>query len=185
MIPVPVLSHRRIAALGGAAAAAVCLPVLVLLVIVAGPPPAPEAAATSVPGANVPRGGGSTRAVGGITVAAELAPKVEALLVAARSDGVTLGGSGYRTTEEQIRLRRAHCGSTDYAIYRQPSSECHPPTAVPGQSMHERGLAIDFTCGRRLVTRVDRCFVWLVDNASRYGLFNLPSEPWHWSTTGA
>ena len=72
MIPVPVLSHRRIAALGGAAAAAVCLPVLVLLVIVAGPPPAPEAAATSVPGANVPRGGGSTRAVGGITVAAEL-----------------------------------------------------------------------------------------------------------------
>ena len=21
-------------------------------------------------------------------------------------------------------------------------------------------------------------------NASRYGLYNLPSEPWHWSTNG-
>ena len=25
---------------------------------------------------------------------------------------------------------------------------------------------------------------FLADNAASYGLFNLPSEPWHWSTTG-
>ncbi len=25
---------------------------------------------------------------------------------------------------------------------------------------------------------------WLAANASSYGFYNLPSEPWHWSTTG-
>jgi D-alanyl-D-alanine carboxypeptidase len=28
------------------------------------------------------------------------------------------------------------------------------------------------------------CFVWLAANAGTYGLKNLPSEPWHWSTNG-
>ena len=27
-------------------------------------------------------------------------------------------------------------------------------------------------------------FVWLAANAGRFGFSNLPSEPWHWSTTG-
>jgi hypothetical protein len=25
----------------------------------------------------------------------------------------------------------------------------------------------------------------LADNASRFGFFNLPSEPWHWSVNGS
>jgi LAS superfamily LD-carboxypeptidase LdcB len=52
--------------------------------------------------------------------------------------------------------------------------------------MHERGLAIDFTCngGGAIGSRSSPCFQWLSGNASSYGFYNLPSEPWHWSTNG-
>ena len=51
--------------------------------------------------------------------------------------------------------------------------------------MHEQGLAIDFTNNGRLISsRSDPAFQWLSGNASRFGLYNLPSEPWHWSTNG-
>jgi len=86
---------------------------------------------------------------------------------------------------EQIALRRAHCGSSDYAIYQAPSSACSPPTARPGTSMHEKGLAIDFTCGGGgTISQGSACFGWLDGHAAGHGLHNLPSEPWHWSTMG-
>jgi len=51
--------------------------------------------------------------------------------------------------------------------------------------MHEQGLAIDFTHGGRIISsRSSVAFQWLIANASRYGLYNLPSEPWHWSVNG-
>jgi D-alanyl-D-alanine carboxypeptidase len=51
--------------------------------------------------------------------------------------------------------------------------------------MHERGLAIDFTSGGQTIqSRSHPAFQWLSANASSYGLYNLPSEPWHWSTNG-
>ncbi len=28
------------------------------------------------------------------------------------------------------------------------------------------------------------CYRWLVTNAATYGLYNLPTEAWHWSTNG-
>ena len=34
------------------------------------------------------------------------------------------------------------------------------------------------------MTHASPCYQWLAANASHYGLFNLPSEPWHWSVTG-
>jgi hypothetical protein len=34
------------------------------------------------------------------------------------------------------------------------------------------------------VSSGDACFNWLQTNAASYGLYNLPSEPWHWSTNG-
>src|SRR4029077_2450992 len=82
---------------------------------------------------------------GGIYVNAQIADNVSALLAAAEADGVPLAGWGYRDTSAQIALRQAHCGSSQYAIYAMPSYQCSPPTAPPGASMHERGLAIDFT----------------------------------------
>ena len=46
-------------------------------------------------------------------------------------------------------------------------------------------MAIDFTSSGRLITsRSDPAFIWLRNNAATYGLYNLPSEPWHWSTNG-
>ena len=120
--------------------------------------------------------------VGKIRVARQIAPKLEALLAAAQADGIHLSGGGYRSSQSQVELRRKHCGPSDYDIYEKPSNQCHPPTARPGRSMHERGLAIDFTRdGRLLKTRDDPGFRWLAQHAKRFGLYNLPSEPWHWS----
>lgn len=123
--------------------------------------------------------------VRGITVASEIADNLERLLAAAEADGLPLSGGGYRSSEGQIAARRANCGSSDYAIYEMPASACNPPTARPGMSMHERGLAVDFASGGRLISsRRDPAFAWLADNAAPSGFYNLPEEPWHWSTNG-
>lgn len=137
------------------------------------PPPPPSSSAPPL------------RTVQGVTVHADIADDVDALLTAAKADGVALSGWGYRSTERQIELRRANCGPTYYDIWIRPASTCSPPTAVPGRSLHEQGRAIDFTeNGRTITSRSSAGFRWLADNAASYGLFNLPSEPWHWSTNG-
>ena len=122
---------------------------------------------------------------GSITVDSSLAGNLQSMLNAAAADGNNLCGGGYRDPSAQIALRRAHCGSSNYAIYEAPSSACSPPTARPGTSNHEQGLAIDFTCnGGGALGRSSSCFSWLSANANSYGLYNLPSEPWHWSNDG-
>ena len=109
---------------------------------------------------------------------------VEGKLLGAEADGVRMSGWGYRSKQRQIELRREHCGPTHYDVWEKPSSQCRPPTATPGRSMHERGLAIDFTQGGHALTRESPGFQWLLRNAARFGLRNLPSEPWHWSVNG-
>jgi hypothetical protein len=123
---------------------------------------------------------------GSITVASSIVDNTQSLLNAAAADGIMLCGGGYRSSQQQIETRRANCGDSYYDIYQKPSSECSPPTAPPGSSMHERGLAIDFTCngGGAISSQSSPCFQWLAANASSYGFYNLPSEPWHWSTNG-
>lgn len=122
---------------------------------------------------------------GSITVAGDIAANVAALLGAAAADGIQLCGGGYRDPQDQIDLRIAHCGPTYYDIYEKPASQCDPPTARPGTSLHEQGLAIDFTCnGGGTVARGTACWDWLVANANDYGLYNLPTESWHWSVNG-
>ncbi|HEX2565175.1 MAG TPA: M15 family metallopeptidase [Acidimicrobiales bacterium] len=121
-----------------------------------------------------------------ITIDGSLAHNLEALLLAAWRDGVDLCGGGYRDRDQQVRLRIQHCGSSDYAIYQMPSGSCSPPTAVPGTSMHERGLAVDFRCaGHGMLGRSSPCFAWMAAHAAAFGLFNLSSEPWHWSVDGS
>ncbi len=120
-----------------------------------------------------------------ILVNAEVAGRVASLLGAAWSDGVELGGGGYRDRESQILLRRAHCGSSGYAIFEMPAGECSPPTARPGRSQHELGLAIDFTQNGAILSSGSAGFAWMQAHAAEYGFFNLPSEAWHWSTTGS
>ena len=127
-------------------------------------------------------GSGDIVEVGGIQVHSSIAGNLQALLAAAAADGTPLSGSGFRDPSQQIALRRQNCGGSDYAVYNASPSSCSPPTARPGSSMHERGLAIDFrNCGSHSTA----CYQWLAANASRFGFHNLPSEAWHWSTTGS
>ena len=122
---------------------------------------------------------------GSITVDSSLAGNLQSMLNAAAADGNNLCGGGYRDPSAQIALRRSNCGTSNYAIYEAPSSACSPPTARPGTSNHEQGLAIDFTYqGRVIGSRSSPAFQWLAAHAASYGFYNLPSEPWHWSVNG-
>jgi peptidoglycan hydrolase CwlO-like protein len=121
---------------------------------------------------------------GSTTVAGEIGENVQGLYNAAGDQGVPLCGSGYRDPEQQIQLRREHCGTSQYAIYEMPSYQCNPPTARPGASMHEQGLAIDFTCSGGSIVSGGSCDNFLKSTADDYGLYNLPSEIWHYSTNG-
>ena len=93
-----------------------------------------------------------------------------------------IGGWGWRSHARQIELREKHCGTSNYDIWEKPASQCRPPTARPGYSSHQDGLAIDFYCNNTLLQK-NNCsgaFKWLDCHAAEYGLINLPSEPWHW-----
>jgi LAS superfamily LD-carboxypeptidase LdcB len=152
------------------------------------------ALAARLPATRPPSGGGSRPplpsggnivTVRGIQVHESIADNLDRMLGAASADGISLSGGGYRSPQAQIETRRRNCGTSDYAIYEMPPSQCSPPTARPGTSMHERGLAIDFTYGGRVInSRSSPAYQWLAGHAASYGFYNLPSEPWHWSTNG-
>lgn len=150
---------------------------------------APPRVAAAAPASNrglsraAPSGGGrvALTTVAGFTVNASIADQLGAMLSAASAAGINLGGGGYRDPTAQQQLRNANC--PDPA--NSPPSACSPPTARVGQSMHESGLAIDFTANGSLIqSRDSEGFRWLAANAGSYGFSNLPSEPWHWSTNG-
>lgn len=132
--------------------------------------------------------------VSGIEVHASIADDVAGLLAAAEADGIVLGGFGWRSHIRQHELRRINgCpndGSWTHSANEDPSqwapaSACRIPTARPGFSNHESGLAIDFTYrGSSITSRSSVAFIWLANNAATFGLYNLPSEPWHWSVNG-
>jgi hypothetical protein len=115
-----------------------------------------------------------------------LTTRLSQMVAAAQADGLTLGGWNYRSNAQQIELRKQHCGTSQYAIYEMPASQCNPPTAVPGTSRPEFGLAVDFTCNGSAIgnSGTSPCFLWLKSHAAAYGFKNLPSENWHWSADG-
>jgi D-alanyl-D-alanine carboxypeptidase-like protein len=122
---------------------------------------------------------------GSVEVAGDIARNVQGLLNQANSEGVTnICGYGFRDPSEQVALRRAHCGSSNYAIYQAPASYCSPPTARPGMSNHEQGLAIDFTSGGRTIGCSGSVYNFLERRAADYGLYPYSAECWHWSTDG-
>jgi hypothetical protein len=116
-----------------------------------------------------------------IDVSVKIAAQVKQLVDDAKKDGINFSGGGYRSIDEQIALRSTN-GCPD--IWTAPADSCGTPTAIPGSSMHEKGEAIDFQEDGVTLTSGSEGFNWLVQNASKYGLKNLPSEAWHWSTTG-
>jgi len=148
----------------------------------------------SLPTSGVPIA--QTVVVQGVRVHTSIASRIDAMVTDAKAAGINLSGGGWRDPTTQIRLRRQNCGTSNYEIYQKPAGQCRPPTARPGSSRHERGLAIDIRCdgtiipqcpskrGGRCVAPNNRCWVWLEANAANYGMKPLRSEAWHWSTDG-
>lgn len=116
-------------------------------------------------------------AAGPFVVDTTLAPQIAALLRDSAAAGLTIGGSGARSNQRQKELYAQNCRG----------GRCRPPTAVPGTSQHEWALAVDLTCqgGSAFSFGRSLCYPWMLSNAARYGLKQLPSEAWHFSTTGA
>ena len=140
----------------------------------------PEPQPLEIP-ADVVNGPPALENVDGIVVHERLAPFVRTLLAEAEVAGVSLEGGGYRNRTAQQRLRIKNCPDPANSA---PSS-CSPPTARVGESLHEYGLAVDFTSGGALI--VDRnhpAYRFLEANASWSGLEVHPQEPWHWSFGG-
>jgi hypothetical protein len=120
---------------------------------------------------------------GTFTLCRRISSNVQSMINKAWSEGYRISGWGYRSHETQIALRtKNHCPD----VNTSPASDCRPPTAIPGTSMHESGLAVDLTCDGQtaIQTHDNRCFIWLTTNAASFGLQNLGSEPWHWSVDG-
>jgi LAS superfamily LD-carboxypeptidase LdcB len=109
-----------------------------------------------------------------------MAAAVDALVSEAARAGVRLSGTGWRSSADQRELRRRNCGTSRYAVEDMPANTCRPPTARPGESRHEWGLAVDLKAMGPGTVAAE----WMHRNAARYGLFNLPGEPWHWSVDG-
>jgi len=121
-------------------------------------------------------------------VNSQISGQVYAMLQDAWSDGVEMTGGGFRTMAQQIELRTTN-GCPD--IYDSPSSSCSVPTARPGYSNHQMGLAIDFhgvhnnaTVDGYKADPNNETWVWLTNNANFYGLYQYTAEAWHWSVDG-
>lgn len=95
-----------------------------------------------------------------------IADNFDAMVAAAKKDGVDLQiESGWRSRQEQEVLYQKYLNGTGNLA------------AKPGTSNHESGQAIDFK-------NTPGAFEWLEANAARFGLKNLPGEPWHYSVNG-
>jgi len=142
--------------------------------------------------------------VDGVVVNAFIAANIDAMVKAAKADGIKLTGGGFRVMQRQIDLRRTngcpadHLGSKDAnGFYNHdtleanknatsPTSRCGTPTAPPGYSNHQMGLAVDWSSNGSLIgSHGNSGYKWLDANAQKYGFYNFPAEPWHWSVDGS
>lgn len=122
-----------------------------------------------------------TTIVYGTTVHRSVAYAYRRMVDDASKAGIAISGGGFRTKQRQIELRKIN-GCPD--VWTAPASSCRVPTAIPGRSLHEIGMAVDVASAGRSLSSKSPAFRWLRANAGKYGFVNLPSEPWHWSITG-
>ena len=123
-----------------------------------------------------------------IQIHADVWPKLERLLMAARGDGINLlVASGYRSFATQSSLK------TNYKVLY--GSGANAFSADQGYSEHQLGTAVDFTTptsGLALLQVGDPAYKWLLENAHDYGfILSYPPnnsyykfEPWHWRYVG-
>ncbi|MDO8658964.1 MAG: D-alanyl-D-alanine carboxypeptidase family protein [Candidatus Parcubacteria bacterium] len=138
-----------------------------------------DASAPTGPAPLCPEGIQRTRS--GMFACGSIAQKLDGMIDAARNAGLNITGGGYRTVEAQRVLRIKNCNGNE----TDRKATCNPPTAIPGASRHNNGLAFDLKCEGSLIrNNTNACFVWLKTNARTFGFSNLKSEQWHWSTDG-
>jgi hypothetical protein len=82
--------------------------------------------------------------------------------------------SGWRSNDHQVRLRIQNCGPTHFDIYQKSPLLCHPVTAIPGTSDHEKGKAGDWSPGPRSIPAANA--IWVEAGL----LASVKSEDWHW-----
>ncbi|MCW2142974.1 D-alanyl-D-alanine carboxypeptidase family protein [Actinoplanes cyaneus] len=123
-----------------------------------------------------------TTQVYGVTVNKTVAFAFKRMIDDAKADGVQISGGGFRTTQRQIELRTIN-GCPD--VWTAPSSSCRVPTAIPGRSLHEIGLAVDISSGGKTISSSTAAFKWMKVHAKQYGFVNFPAEAWHWSISGS
>lgn len=101
----------------------------------------------------------------------ELVRRFMAMQRAASQAGFNIGvTSGYRTMQQQINLRKSN-GCAD--VWTAKASTCRIPTAIPGSSNHNHGLAIDISGSKAAKA-------WANANGARFGLhFPVSGEDWH------
>lgn len=101
------------------------------------------------------------------------------------SGGLLARGGSDRTMEQQIALRIKN-GCPD--VWNSPASACRIPTAIPGRSMHQRGMAEDVVDARtgQAVKAGSEADKWLAAHAAEFGLHRPVGnpggkgwEPWH------
>jgi hypothetical protein len=119
-------------------------------------------------------------------IAADLADPLVAMIGAARAEGIFLWPetsaflppgeptpprieSCYRTFEMQQWWRMYWCSKGNCGI-----------AAVPGESRHGWGRAVDFQDRNGEVRRGSAAHNWLLAHAAEYGFYERPGESWHW-----
>lgn len=133
---------------------------------IAGAPTTPSKPTSPITGCSA----GLEMVQGGYQLCSSVAGSMKSLISAASKDGVNLSiASAYRSQNSGAVAG----GGT---------------AAVNGKSMHQVGLAVDFN-GFKRGPETDSRFVWLQNNASKYGFYNVlyktkSDEYNHWSTSG-
>jgi D-alanyl-D-alanine dipeptidase len=145
--------------------------------------------------------------VGGCLLERDAAYTLSLLLEAARSEGIDLVAQEcYRSfgvqsaaydrrcpiVEEEVVEVDPDTGEETVVRVDRARSCSGPPIARPGRSNHGWGRAVDFGNGRRVISCGDSAFVWLNENAGRFGWVSpdwahcgrATREPWHWEWGG-
>ncbi len=108
-----------------------------------------------------------------VRVNANMAAGLDAMLEAAKKDGVDLQlRSGYRSYQQQKNL-------WDAGMAKRNNNEAENKkwVAKPGGSNHEEGMAVDFKNNTG-------AHKWVKEHAAEYGFSNYSPEPWHYDFVG-
>jgi len=134
------------------------------------------------------------KSVGERSVRTELNKPLKSMFADAKKAGISLMiGSGYRSASLQKTYLDSYASSVGYDI-------ANNTIAIPGQSEHQTGLAVDITASS-LDCYLSECFAstsdgkWLANNSYKYGfILRYPKgketitgyqyEPWHFRYVG-